>query len=119
MISALRRQRQVDLCEFEATLVYKACFRTEKSYLKEPKRDRLKQRETHRRITRESERETERKTERHRDREIERKRPRDTERHRETEGISPEIVDSPLKPCILKSLDLTIPSLSVFCVGVS
>ena len=28
MIPALRRQRQVDLCEFEASLVYKASSRT-------------------------------------------------------------------------------------------
>jgi hypothetical protein len=28
LISALRRQRQVDLCEFKASLVYKEFFRT-------------------------------------------------------------------------------------------
>ena len=28
LIAALRRQRQVDLCEFETNLVYRVCFRT-------------------------------------------------------------------------------------------
>ena len=31
LITACRRQRQVDLCEFEASLVYRASFRTGKN----------------------------------------------------------------------------------------
>ena len=31
LIPALRRQRQVDFCEFKASLVYRASFKTAKS----------------------------------------------------------------------------------------
>jgi hypothetical protein len=31
LISTLRKKRQVDLCEFEASLVYRVCFRTAKT----------------------------------------------------------------------------------------
>jgi hypothetical protein len=36
LIPALRRERQVDLCEFKASLVYKASPRTAKIYTKKP-----------------------------------------------------------------------------------
>ena len=36
LIPALRRQRQADLCEFEASLVYIASSRTARATLKHP-----------------------------------------------------------------------------------
>jgi hypothetical protein len=36
IIPALRRQRQADLCEFKASLVYRASFRTDKDTQRNP-----------------------------------------------------------------------------------
>jgi hypothetical protein len=36
LIPALRKQRQVDLCEFKASLVYRASFRTARATQKKP-----------------------------------------------------------------------------------
>jgi hypothetical protein len=72
---ALGRQRQVELCEFEASLLYRTRLRQPGLHRKKRKKERKKERKRERERGRERERERERKKK-------ERKRKRERERER-------------------------------------